>query len=131
MRLTLHQVDAFTQQTLSRKSRRDCPARQWLPDETLQAIAAENNLAETAFYVKNRMATSCAGSLPAPKSICADTRRSHPRMSFSRSSPRIARNARVVSNSKSGELMVDRDGDLYALDFPSRPPVACARDRRL
>ena len=30
-----------------------CPLEEWLPDETMQKIAVENNLAETAFFVKN------------------------------------------------------------------------------
>jgi PhzF family phenazine biosynthesis protein len=33
--------------------------------------------------------------------------------------------SRVVFRTKSGELAVERDGDLYALDFPSRPPQPC------
>jgi hypothetical protein len=36
--------------------------------------------------------------------------------------------SRVSFLSKSGELSVDRDGDLYALDFPARAPAECAVD---
>jgi predicted PhzF superfamily epimerase YddE/YHI9 len=38
---------------------------------------------------------------------------------------------RVAFASKSGELAVTRDGDLYALDFPSRPPVEATYDKGL
>ena len=38
---------------------------------------------------------------------------------------------RVAFESRSGELVVTKDGDLYALDFPARPPVECKFDPKL
>ena len=55
------------------------PRESWLPDAQMQAIAAENNLAETAFFVRTAKATNCAGSRRRWKSICAVTRRWHRR----------------------------------------------------
>nr|WKN36710.1 PhzF family phenazine biosynthesis protein [Tunicatimonas sp. TK19036] len=51
MQLTLYQVDAFTQKIFGGNPAAVCPLDDWLPDELMQAIAAENNLAETAFFV--------------------------------------------------------------------------------
>lgn len=51
MQRTLFQVDAFTDQLFSGNPAAVVPLTDWLPDETLQSIAAENNLAETAFFV--------------------------------------------------------------------------------
>lgn len=51
MRLPLYQVDAFTDRLFGGNPAAVCPLEYWLPDETMQRIAAENNLAETAFYV--------------------------------------------------------------------------------
>jgi len=47
-----YQIDAFTNELFSGNPAAVCPLAQWLDDETMQKIAMENNLAETAFYVK-------------------------------------------------------------------------------
>lgn len=49
MRIPIHQVDAFTDRRFAGNPAAVCLLDAWLPDATLQAIAAENNLAETAF----------------------------------------------------------------------------------
>ncbi len=52
MKIPLYQVDAFIcGASLAGTPPRYVPLEQWLNDDMLQAIAAENNLAETAFYV--------------------------------------------------------------------------------
>lgn len=53
MILSLFQVDAFTEKLFAGNPAAVCPLDQWLPDTTMQAIAAENNLSETAFFVRN------------------------------------------------------------------------------
>src|ERR1700722_7883372 len=52
MRLPLYQVDAFTDRLFAGNPAAVCPLDAWPPDATMQAIAAENNLAETAFFVR-------------------------------------------------------------------------------
>jgi PhzF family phenazine biosynthesis protein len=49
----IYQVDAFTSEVFSGNPAAVCPLKEWLSDEVMQKIANENNLAETAFYVKN------------------------------------------------------------------------------
>jgi PhzF family phenazine biosynthesis protein len=51
MRIPLYQVDAFTGRLFGGNPAAVCPLTEWLPEPTMQAIAAENNLAETAFFV--------------------------------------------------------------------------------
>src|SRR5437868_1547030 len=51
MRIPLYQVDASTDHLFGGNPVAVCPLTEWLPDATMQAIAAENNLAETAFFV--------------------------------------------------------------------------------
>jgi PhzF family phenazine biosynthesis protein len=51
MELALYVIDAFTDKRFSGNPAAVCPLPQWLPDDTLQAIAAENKLPETAFFV--------------------------------------------------------------------------------
>src|SRR5487761_1302674 len=51
MRIPLYQVDAFADGPFTGNPAAVCPLDGWLSAETMQAIAAENNLAETAFFV--------------------------------------------------------------------------------
>lgn len=52
MRLKLYQIDAFATQSFEGNPAAVCPLDSWIDDEVMQNIAAENNLAETAFFVK-------------------------------------------------------------------------------
>ena len=51
MKIPIYQADAFTGELFRGNPAAVCPLDEWLPDETLQAIAAENNLSETAFFI--------------------------------------------------------------------------------
>lgn len=53
MNQKIFQVDAFADKVFSGNPAAVCPLNQWLSDDLLQKIAMENNLAETAFYVKD------------------------------------------------------------------------------
>ena len=76
MKLPLYQVDAFTSRVFAGNPAAVCPLETWLDDATMQAIGAENNLSETAFFVRRgRRSTICAGSRLWSRSICAATPR--------------------------------------------------------
>jgi PhzF family phenazine biosynthesis protein len=51
MSYPIYQIDAFTSELFKGNPAAVMPLEAWLPDETLQALAAENNLSETAFFV--------------------------------------------------------------------------------
>lgn len=51
MNIPLFRVDSFTNTLFAGNPAAVCPLQEWLPDETLRAIAAENNLSETAFFI--------------------------------------------------------------------------------
>jgi PhzF family phenazine biosynthesis protein len=51
IKIPIYQVDAFTNQPLQGNPAAVCPLDDWLPTDTMQAIAQENNLSETAFFV--------------------------------------------------------------------------------
>jgi PhzF family phenazine biosynthesis protein len=53
MKLRIWQVDAFADRVFAGNPAAVVPLQSWLPDSTLQAIAQENNLAETAFFVRD------------------------------------------------------------------------------
>jgi PhzF family phenazine biosynthesis protein len=52
MKIPLYPVDAFSNRAFSSNPAAVCPLDAWLPDDTLQSIAAENNLSATAFFVR-------------------------------------------------------------------------------
>ncbi|MBW2610990.1 MAG: PhzF family phenazine biosynthesis protein, partial [Deltaproteobacteria bacterium] len=51
MELPIYQIDAFSSDVFKGNPAAVCPLSEWLPDETMQSIAEENNLSETAFFV--------------------------------------------------------------------------------
>jgi predicted PhzF superfamily epimerase YddE/YHI9 len=53
MKLPIYQIDAFTDEVFKGNYAAVVPLEQWLPDALMQDIAAENNLSETAFFVRN------------------------------------------------------------------------------
>lgn len=50
--MKIYQIDTFTHTLFSGNPAAVCPLKNWLADDLMQKIAAENNLAETAFYVQ-------------------------------------------------------------------------------
>ena len=51
MKIPIYHVDAFSDHLFGGNPAGVCPLQEWLPDETLQSVAMENNLSETAFFV--------------------------------------------------------------------------------
>ena len=124
MKIPLYQVDAFSSRPFAGNPAAICPLEKWLPDETMQSIAAENNLSETAFYVRGGAGYDLRWFTPAVEvDLCG-----HATLAAACVIQEIRRetaDSRVVFRTRSGELAVERDGDLYALDFPSRPAQPC------
>jgi hypothetical protein len=54
MKIPFYQVDAFTSEVFFGNPAGVCLLDSWIEDKFLQAIAAENNLSETAFLVRNK-----------------------------------------------------------------------------
>jgi hypothetical protein len=85
MKIPLVQVDAFTSQVFRGNPAAVCPLESWLDDQTLQSIATENNLSETAFLGRRRRTLRDPLDDPGRGvvDLCA-TRRSRPRSSVRR-----------------------------------------------
>jgi PhzF family phenazine biosynthesis protein len=136
--LALYQIDAFTSERFRGNPAAVVPLESWLPDETLQAIAAENNLAETAFYAP----VINAEALPPPH-----TPHLTPDFHLRWFTPKIEvalcghatlatafvlfrllgrRQSEVTFHSRSGPLPVRDDGRLLRLDFPVLEPERIA-----
>jgi len=125
MRLPIYQVDAFTDAVFAGNPAGVVPLESWLPDETLLAIAAENNLAETAFFVRQGDGYELRWFTPTIEmDLCGHATLA---AAFVLSSIYDPSQSRLeFATRKAGTLTVTRDGDLYTLDFPSRPPEPLA-----
>jgi len=125
MRIPVYQVDAFTSRLFAGNPAAVCPLEAWLPDATMQSIAAENNLADTAFYVRNGSGYDLRWFTPSVEvDLCGHATLASAHVIFT--VRRETTESRISFQSKSGELTVERHGDRYALDFPSRPAAEVA-----
>lgn len=117
MKLTLYQVDAFAGKLFSGNPAAVCPLEQWLPDELMQSIALENNLAETAFIVPQGDGYGIRWFTPTVEvDLCGHATLAAAHVLFEH----CHRGGNAVSfHSRSGELRVFKRGDLLTLDFPS------------
>lgn len=121
MRLPIYQIDAFARRAFAGNPAAVVLLDAWLPDEAMQAIAGENNLAETAFLVQEPAGWSIRWFTPACEvDLCGHATLASAFVLFERD-PGLPR---ITFQSRSGPLAVGREGDLLVLDFPSRPPVA-------
>jgi len=127
MRIPLYQVDAFTSNLFRGNPAAVCPMREWLPDPTMQAIAAENNLAETAFFVPQGDGYLLRWFTPTVEvELCG-----HAKLASGYVVTRILapeRRSVAFDTLKAGRLEVARDGELLAMDFPAWPVEAQSAD---
>ena len=124
MNLEMFQVDAFTDNLFGGNPAAVVPLEKWLPDEVLQAIAAENNLSETAFTVPKGGGFGLRWFTPLLEvDLCGHATLATAFVLFNEG---IVTGDRVAFESQSGALAVEREGDLLSLDFPARPPSPIA-----
>ena len=121
MKIPMYQVDAFTDKIFGGNPAAVCPLESWLPAATMQAIAAENNLAETAFFVRDKDRYEIRWFTPAIEvDLCGHATLASAHVVFRHlnyDQPRIA------FQSKSGELRASMKSGLIHLDFPAADPV--------
>jgi PhzF family phenazine biosynthesis protein len=128
MRLPMYQVDAFTEKLFGGNPAAICPLPDWLPDATMQAIAAENNLAETAFFVREDGGGAdylLRWFTPTVEvDLCGHATLASGHIVLSFLTP--GRDSVRFRTLKAGTLTVEKRGDLLVMDFPARPaePVA-------
>lgn len=110
-------VDAFTDRIFAGNPAAVCVMEGWLEDDLMQKIAAENNLSETAFAVKEGELYRLRWFTPGGEiELCG-----HATLATSYVITRFfERNAaKIQFTTLSGLLTVKRDGDLLTMDFPS------------
>ena len=123
MGIPLYHIDAFTSRLFAGNPAAVCPLEEWLEDRLLQAIAAENNLSETAFFVRHGDRYHLRWFTPAVEvDLCGHATLASAFVILNNLEPS---KDSVAFDTASGELIVRRDGDLLSMDFPARPPVPC------
>ncbi|MCM8738026.1 PhzF family phenazine biosynthesis protein [Azospirillum sp. A1-3] len=130
MRLPIYQVDAFTDRVFAGNPAAVVPLESWLPDAQMLAIAAENNLAETAFFVRNGEGATGGYELrwftPAVEvDLCGHATLATAFVISTILEP--GRERMDFATRQAGTLTVTRDGDRYTLDFPNRPAKPAER----
>jgi PhzF family phenazine biosynthesis protein len=119
MRAPIFQVDAFTSRRFAGNPAAVVPLDVFPSEEVLQAVAAENNLAETAFLVPQNGGYLLRWFTPTTEvPLCGHATLASAAVVMERLEP--ARD-QVVFQSASGPLAVSRLGGGYVMDFPARP----------
>jgi len=125
MEIPIHHLDAFvTDGVFTGNPAAVCPLAAWLPDAVMQKIAAENNLAETAFLVGGNGDYAIRWMTPAVEvDLCGHATLAAAHVVFS-----VLEKGRtdVRFRSASGDLAVRAADGLLFLDFPSRAPEPSA-----
>lgn len=120
MKLPLYQVDSFTNQIFGGNPAAVCPLEKWLPDTTLQKIAAENNLSETAFFVPKGNDFELRWLTPTTEvDLCGHATLASAYVLFEIlkiSQPQIQ------FHTRSGILSVEKSGQSYKMNLPADKP---------
>ena len=129
LKIPIYQVDAFSGRLFSGNPAAVCPLESWLPDDLMQSIAAENNLAETAFFVPAEAGYQLRWFTPMVEvDLCGHATLASAFVVFTRLTPAASS---VRFQTKSGELIVTRAGGLLSMNFPARSPTECEVHPRL
>ncbi|CAD7698989.1 unnamed protein product [Ostreobium quekettii] len=125
--IPIYHVDAFAEKPFEGNPAAVCPLDgAWLPDATLQGVAAENNLAETAFIkacddFEGSGAYEIRWFTPTVEvDLCGHATLASAHVLFEHTRcPRALAAGQVAFRSRSGELSVRREGQMLWLDFPA------------
>src|SRR5476651_1164080 len=124
MRTPMFQVDAFTARRFGGNPAAVMPMERFLADSLLQAIAAENNVSETAFLVPEGDEYRLRWFTPAVEvPLCGHATLASAAVVMEKLEPS---RTTVVFHTKSGALTIKRNDASYVMDFPTRPAETIA-----
>ena len=113
----MYQADAFTSKVFGGNPAAVCPLSEWLPDDLMQAIAEENNLSETAFFVEESDHYALRWFTPmAEVDLCGHATLATAHIMYTElnhSSPELA------FDTRSGMLKVKKHDQGYSMNFPT------------
>jgi PhzF family phenazine biosynthesis protein len=125
MTLPIYQVDAFASKLFSGNPAAVVPLNKWLDDEIMQNIAAENNLAETAFFFKDQENYNIRWMTPVREvNLCGHATLASAFVIFNFIEKGISK---INFSSRSGILSVEKNDELLTLDFPTNIPLPTRR----
>lgn len=130
MTIPYYEVLAFTDRLFAGNPAGVCILEEWLPDQLLQKIAAENNMAETAFLIDRGSFYDIRWMTPTVEmDLCGHATLASAHVLFQH----LGRSEESVTfqSHSGGELRVDRRENRLVLDFPSRPAEACEASAKL
>lgn len=119
MKLPFYHLDAFTRRAFGGNPAGVCPLERWLDEQTMLAIAAEQNFPATAFFAADGDEFQLRWFAPAGElQLCGHATRA---TAYVLLNYLHAGRDRVRFTSRSGPLEAERDGARVALDFPALP----------
>ncbi|HXD76729.1 MAG TPA: PhzF family phenazine biosynthesis protein [Puia sp.] len=115
--MKMFQIDAFAKQLFQGNPAAVVPLEDWLPDAVMQQIAMENNLAETAFFVREGADFRIRWFTPATEvDLCGHATLASAFVLYNY----LGYEEKTIRfRSRSGLLTVGRHGELLTLDFPA------------
>lgn len=123
MNLTIYQIDSFANKTFEGNPAAICPLQEWLEDDILLSIAEENNLSETAYFIKNENTFHIRWFTPTTEvDLCGHATLAAAFVIFNE----LKYKQNTISfESKSGNLTVTKNEDCLFMNFPAQPPIPC------
>jgi len=119
MTIPIFQVDAFAKRAFEGNPAAVCPLADWLPDVELQAIAAENNLSETAYFVGQGARIPLRWFTPRLEvNLCGHATLAAAHVLLTHCG---LKRQSIVFETLSGPLTVRTDSDALVLDLPAIP----------
>lgn len=123
MPISIFQIDAFATKTFEGNPAAVCPLETWIETELMQAIAAENNLAETAFFVPEGDTYAIRWFTPTTEvDLCGHATLAAAFVLFEYYN---VQQKQIAFTSRSGELFVSKQERWLSLDFPIHAPTPC------
>jgi PhzF family phenazine biosynthesis protein len=128
MKLSLYQIDAFTNKVFGGNPAAVIPLEKWIAEDVMQKLAMENNLSETVFFVP------CSPSMGGGWEEAFEIRWFTPAVEINLCGHATLASAfvlynflsfkgqKIVFHSKSGKLEIEKRADLYVMDFPAWKP---------
>lgn len=124
MKLTIYQVDAFAEKVFQGNPAAVISLEEWIDDDLMQKIAMENNLSETAFFVKTDNGYDIRWFTPEYEiDLCGHATLASAYIIKNFFEPHLAEIN--FTTQKVGPLRAMAKEGMYTLDFPSRMPQPC------
>ena len=129
MKQKIYQIDAFANRLFEGNPAMVCPLEEWLSDELMQQIAAENNLSETAFFVKKDSKYHLRWFTPKSEvAMCGHATLATAYVLFECMD---YDDEIIVFETKSGDLIVQKKGENLVMDFPVQTIVPCNIEKQI